>query len=101
MKFLVIGKLRAIEAHPTIADYEGNLSLISGWLKSGAMDCIYALADGGGVGIMNADSTESLMDLLLELPLYSFTQWEVHPLADYPHIVTKIIEVSRRRPVSA
>jgi len=38
------------------------------------MDCASPLPDGGG--FMNADSTESLIDLLLELSLLSFTQWE-------------------------
>jgi muconolactone delta-isomerase len=53
-------------------------------VKRGNLDCIYGLAGGGGsVAIANADSAEQLNEMLMNIPLFLFSEFEVRPLTDY------------------
>jgi len=63
---------------------------------------IYALADGVGVGIHRERRLNRIADgSSARTPALFVYGVEVHPLADYPHVAGKIVEVSRRRPFHA
>ena len=62
-------------------------------LEEGSFDCHYIFADGGGFAIVNADSHEEVMDILLGYPLYPLFVWEVKALCDWEHGYDRFTEL--------
>jgi muconolactone delta-isomerase len=85
MKFLVIRKPRATGTMlPTSKTFGEQKESTLDAVKRGNLDCIYGLAGGGGsVAIVNADSAEQLNEMLMNIPLFLFSEFEVRPLTDY------------------
>ena len=48
-------------------------------------DCAYNLPAGGGLAIVNADSHETLTEILSAYPLQPWVEYEVLPLSDLKH----------------
>jgi len=52
-------------------------------VSDGTFDCAYGYPQGGGgVGIVNADTTEELNDLITGSPLFPIADFEIRPLTD-------------------
>lgn len=81
MKFLVTVTPRRLQMPPaTVIDQ--SMAWIKGKISDKTADCSYAFMTGGGVGIFNADSTESMMKLIMSYPGYPFVDFKVDPLCD-------------------
>ena len=61
-------------------------------VEDSTFDCHYGCSGLGGVSIVNADSHEAVLDLILDCPLYPFFKWEVTALTDLNHTYDKNIE---------
>lgn len=86
MKFLVTQRRRDGVPVPPEA-IAGLLHAQSDWLdekvKNGTFDAAYGLPQGGGgLAIVNADTAETLNEILADSPLFMVTNIEVQPLAD-------------------
>ena len=92
MKFLVITKPRPIPG-VTSAMVEATRDIAKRNTKNGVTDCYYSFAGGStSCAIVNADSGEALMEMLLEAPVSPFLEIETHPLADGQKFLDKLIE---------
>jgi muconolactone delta-isomerase len=87
MKFLVFARLRVGATWPddALTLFRQTIDWINGRLTDETFDCAYNLPAGGGVAIVNADSHETLTELLSSYPLQPWVQYEVHPLSDIKH----------------
>jgi hypothetical protein len=94
MKFLVFARLRMGATWPN--DALTLFQQTTGWIDvrftDGSFDCAYNLPAGGGVAIVNADSHETLTELLSAYPLQPWVQYEVHPLSDIKHALDLTIK---------
>jgi muconolactone delta-isomerase len=92
MKFLVIARPRPIPG-VTSAMVEATRDIAKRNVKNGVVDCFYSFAGGNGsCSIVNADSGEALMEMLMEAPVSPFLEVETHPLADGHKFLDKLIE---------
>ena len=95
MKFLITAQPGPTPMPPQQA--AGLLQATKEWINArladGTMDCHYVFPEGGGFVISNADSHETVLDALLEYPLYPFMTWEVKALCDWSHSYDKFIEL--------
>jgi hypothetical protein len=87
MKFLVFARLRIGATWPddALTLFQQTIDWIDVRLTDGTFDCAYNLPAGGGMAIVNADSHETLTDVLSAYPLQPWVQYEVHPLSDIKH----------------
>lgn len=87
MKFLVFARLRVGATWPNdaLTLFQQTIDWIDVRLTDGTFDCAYNLPAGGGVAIVNANSHETLTDILSSYPLQPWVQYEVHPLSDIKH----------------
>ncbi len=98
MKYLVMGKTTGFPGMtPTPPDVMQGLNVaartfVKERLEDGSFDCHYVFADGGGFAIVNADSHEGVLDLLLAHPLSPIFVWEVKVLCDWEHSYDKFTE---------
>lgn len=60
-------------------------------IKSGMIDCMYNVIEGGGISIQNHDSTEEAFDALADYPGYLLYDWEIIPLVDNSKVMDKAI----------
>ncbi len=88
MKFLVIAKPSFIQQGVTAAVMRQEaVETISSKLKSRLIDGFHNLADDSGtVAVVEADSDEELIGLLLSIPVASLTEFETHPLDDLSRV---------------
>ncbi|HET9907191.1 MAG TPA: hypothetical protein VFQ23_11135, partial [Anaerolineales bacterium] len=54
-------------------------------VTDGTFDCAYNLPAGGGVAIVNANSHETLTEILSAYPLQPWVEYEIHSLSDLKH----------------
>ena len=87
MKFLVFARLRMGATFPedALIIFQQTIDWINVRLTDGTFDCAYNLPAGGGVAIVNADSHETLTDVLSAYPLQPWVQYDVYPLSDIKH----------------
>ena len=87
MKFMVFARLRAGATFPdtALSLFQQTIEWINARVTDETFDCAYNLPAGGGVAIVNADSHETLDELLSSYPLQPWVQYEVHPLSDIKH----------------
>ena len=87
MKFLVFARLRIGATLPddALTLFQQTIDWIDARLTDGMFDCAYNLPAGGGVAIVNADSHETLTEILSSYPLQPWVQYEVHPVSDVKH----------------
>jgi muconolactone delta-isomerase len=92
MKFLLIRKPRfGTGMTPTSKAIREHKESALNAVKSGTLDCIYAVPGGGGsVAIANAESAEQLNETLANSPLFLFSEFEVRPLTDYSKYMDNI-----------
>ncbi len=80
MKFLVITKRRP---NPLpIETMEPARQWINAGLKDGTLDCCYGFLNGGGISIMNANSHEDLVKMLMDYPESRWVGFDIHGLCD-------------------
>ena len=66
-------------------------------LRDGTVDCAYGFIDGRrGIAIVNADSNEEAMKLVMEYPAWPILEIEIHPLCDVEQFLDANIEVVNR-----
>ena len=99
MKFLVLRKPRVSSGMiPTSKAIREQKQGVSDAIKRGAIDCIYAFPGGGGnVGIVNADSPEQLNEMLMNTPLFLYSEFEVRPLTDYDKYMENVAAALEKR----
>jgi hypothetical protein len=87
MKFLVFARLRTGATFPdsALSLFQQTIEWIEDRLADRTFDCVYNLPAGGGVAIVNADSHETLDDILSAYPLQPWVGYEVLPLSDVRH----------------
>ena len=98
VKFLVTVKelrdmVAALPPKQIAALLQAARKYMNALLADGTADCAFTFPDGAGVAILNADTHEALMDLLLEFPLYTLSVWDIKPLCDIDHFYDKFLEV--------
>lgn len=83
MKYMLIGRPRATaQMRPTSDQVRQAKDWVNARIADGTFDCLYGLASGGGVTLINAESHDKVRELLTEYPLYFYAEWEVHALTD-------------------
>jgi hypothetical protein len=81
MKFLVnVTPRRTMIPPPAVIEHSG--AWIKNVLANKTADCCYAFVTGGGVGIFNADSAETLLKIIMSYPAYTFVDFKIEPLCD-------------------
>ena len=77
-----------------------NLAETREWLEKhiddGMVECAYGFVTGGGVGIVNADSAESLNEFLLDSPSFANSDIDVRPLAEIDSSLARAADAMRR-----
>ena len=101
MKYLLLVKPRAGGGQVPPADVirvlEGNKVYLNEKLADGTFDCTYGFIDGSsGMAIINADSHEQAMNVLMAYPAWPFLNFEIHPLCDFEQFLDANIEILKR-----
>jgi len=95
MKFLVTVTPHRVQM-PTLAVIEQSISWIESKIADKTADCAYAFITGGGVGIFNADSPDTLRKILLSYPAYPFVDFKIDPLCDIASALEQVKEMIQR-----
>jgi muconolactone delta-isomerase len=67
-------------------------------VKAGTIDCIYGFPGGSGsVGIANADSVDQLNEMLMNSPLFLYSEYDVRPLTDYAKYLDHVAAALKKR----
>lgn len=88
MKFLVIARPTQGASLPdekALTVYQQAYDWLNAHITDGTFDCSYNLPAGGGLAIVNANSHETLTELLGAYPLQPWVAYEVLPLSDLKH----------------
>ena len=88
MKFLVFARPRPGTSLPddnALTLFQQTYDWLDAHVADGTFDCAYNLPVGGGLAIVNADSHETLTELLSAYPLQPWVEYEAHPLSDLKH----------------
>ena len=80
MKYLVTVKPGPMPPPPELVRQAQEW--IDAKVNDGTFEAVYAFPQGGGCSIGNNDSTEQLMEQLMEYPLSPFVEYEVQPLVE-------------------
>ena len=85
MKYLVIGnQTMAGSQHKAQVDF---LTMTKKWvdkkMADGTVEAAYSFPAGGAFFILNADSHEDLMKLLIDFPLRPLSEFEIHAAVDF------------------
>jgi muconolactone delta-isomerase len=98
MKYLVTGR-QVIPATEHSAQI-GYLRRAKDWIKArtadGTLEAVYSFPSGGGFFIINADSHESLMRRLVNMPLRPFSEFEVQPILDFTSAADIVIDAMHK-----
>jgi muconolactone delta-isomerase len=95
MKFLLTVTPRRLQMPPA-AVIDQSSAWITARLKDKTADVVYGFVTGGGISIMNADSGESLMKLLMSYPGFPFVDFKVEPLCDIHAILEQVKAMTQR-----
>jgi hypothetical protein len=95
VKFLVTATPRRLQI-PAVAPVEAAKAWINARLADKTIDFCYGFVTGGGVSIINADSAESVAQLLMEYPAYMGADWKVEPLCDINKSFDQLIAMIKR-----
>jgi len=95
MKFLVTSTPRRLQI-PPISLIEAAKAWANARLADKTIDCGYGFTTGGGFTIINADSADTVAELLMEYPAYMFADWKVDPLCDLNQSPDRSIALIRR-----
>ena len=83
-------------AGATVNLMEAAKAWINARLADKTMDFCYGFATGGGVCILNADSPDTVAQLLMEYPAFMGSDWKVEPLCDINKSLDQVIAMVRR-----
>ncbi len=92
MKFLAILKPRPTSDHPTPQAYEAARKWIHARIADHTLDFAYNFIPRGGVCVINAETHEDGMRVLLSYPLAIHFDVEIHPLVDIDKAFEIVIE---------
>lgn len=92
VKFLVITKVHP-GAAPSSRVVEASVKQMDEHCAKGVFDCTYIGPVGTGITIVNAQSHEQLLEILIGFPMHAFLDFEVLPLSDYKKGSTKFLEM--------
>ena len=99
MKYLLTCRPIEEAAPPreAVAKIRASMEWIEARLADGSMESTYLFPERGGIAIMNADSHDDLMKLLLDYPALTLYQWDIRPLADWRTGFETVIKLLERR----
>ena len=85
MKYLIVGKPGGEPVPPDklVDAYKACQAFGNKLMEDGTFDCMYSFYEGGGFGIVNADSHEEVYKHLLNYPMYASFVWKVKPILDW------------------
>ena len=95
MKFLVTVTPRRLQM-PPVAVIDKAIAWIKGTIADKTVDCCYGFMTGGGVSIFNADSTDSMMKLLMNYPGYPYVDFKVEALCDINAALEQVKAMAKR-----
>jgi hypothetical protein len=98
MKFLLIGNQvgEAATHEGLIAFLENTKQWVNTRLADGTLESAYSFPAGGGFFIVNADSHEDLMKILVDFPLRPLSDFEVHVISDFNLSTEIVIEALKK-----
>jgi len=93
MKFMVTGTqvTPATDFHTQISYLEESKTWVHNGLQNKMLDAAYSFPSGGGLFILEADSNEDLMAILMSFPLRHLSHFDIHPLADFEDATNMVI----------
>lgn len=97
MKYLVTVTRGPLPPDQAVALLQAGKEWINAAVKAKRLDSFYGFPEGGGVGVVNADSNDELMKQLRENPLFPFTQTAIRPLVDINLSLDSAIQMFQRR----
>lgn len=68
---------------PTPEQFDEAIAWIDAKLDDGTADCAFGFLEGGGFGIVNADSHREALDLMADYPIFGLVTFEVRPLLEF------------------
>ena len=68
---------------PAPEQFDAAMAWLEGKANDGTFDCIFGFMEGGGFGVVNADSHHDVLDLMLDYPLFGLVTWNVRPLMEF------------------
>jgi len=68
---------------PSPEQFDAAMAWLENKSTDGTFDCIFGFMEGGGFGVVNADSHRQVLDLMVDYPLFGMVTWEVHPLLQF------------------
>lgn len=98
MKYLVTCRPCPTEPPPerAIALIKAATEWIEDRLADGSMETTYLFPDRGGIAIMDAESHEELMEMLVGYPAFPLYTWEVQALVDWRWGFTNVLRFLER-----
>ena len=96
MKFLTLTSPRG-NLPPAVAAaiFQDGKAWLNANLSNGTMDFVHGFPEGG-VGVINADSHEDLMEKMRGFPLFPFVDWQVRPLVDIDRSLDSAVEMFKK-----
>jgi hypothetical protein len=94
MKYLIMTSLKesvTVGPKTSVAIWKSAKTWVQEKLAKGVLDCVYAYPEGGGFGIMNANSPEEVFDVVFDHPAHQWFHWEVIAICDWVHAYDKTI----------
>ncbi len=100
MKFLIMQTVPGLPVPPDqmkaiVEALEVSVQIFKDLERQGKVESVYGFPEGGGCGIVNADSAEELNKILNSIPIMNFGKTEVRPLADLEAVAKNLREVVR------
>lgn len=85
MRYLVLSEPAGTPASPEEA--AAMLAAGAEWMEKhladGTVECTYLFADRGGLAVVEAESNDAVMGMLIGYPLYPYYRWRVRPLVEW------------------
>jgi hypothetical protein len=93
MKYLVVAKPGGEPVPPDklLDAYKASQAYGNKLKENNSFDCVYAFFEGGGCGIIEADSHDEVYKHMVNFPMFSSFIWEVQPLLDWNKTYDTII----------
>jgi hypothetical protein len=80
MKYYVSARPGPVPPPPEI--FDAAFEWLQGKLDDGTFDCVYGFLAGGGFSVANAGSHEEVLGMMVDFPMFGFSEWEVQPLLE-------------------
>jgi hypothetical protein len=98
MKYLVVSRRStpAAEHQSQIRFLETANNWVNNRMKDGTVEAAYSFATGGGFFIINAESNEELMQILVDFPLRPLAELDIDPITEFTKATKITIDAIRK-----